>query len=73
MNFDNEASNGIVHTISRVMFWPPRYGSVAQIVNIPITTFMAYGLMDGGLSEQLNSRELCIIFLKAKIVSNGYT
>ncbi|VDI51993.1 transforming growth factor-beta-induced protein [Mytilus galloprovincialis] len=62
VNFDNEASNGIVHTISRVMFWPPRYGSVAQIVNIPITTFMAYGLMDGGLSEQLNKKEPYTLF-----------
>ncbi|CAC5411849.1 unnamed protein product [Mytilus coruscus] len=63
VNFDNEASNGIVHILSRVMFWPPAYGSVAQIVDIPITTFMAYGLMDGGLSEQLNSRQLYMTFL----------
>ncbi|CAC5357923.1 NTAQ1 [Mytilus coruscus] len=58
VKFDNEASNGIVHIMSLVMFWPARYGSVAQIVNIPITTFMAYGLLDGGLTEQLNSSQL---------------
>ncbi|XP_052074124.1 transforming growth factor-beta-induced protein ig-h3-like [Mytilus californianus] len=62
VNFDHEATNGIVHILSRVMFWPPAYGSVAQIVNIPITTFMAYGLMDGGLSEQLSKNEPYTLF-----------
>jgi hypothetical protein len=38
------------------MYMQPIFGTVAQVTSLPITTYMAYGLMDGGLAEMLNSK-----------------
>lgn len=55
VNFDIKASNGIVHFLSRVMYLPPESGTLAQQSYTPITRYVAYGLVDGGLAEKLNS------------------
>ena len=56
VSFDHVASNGVIHILSRVMYMQPMFGTVAQVTSLPITTYMAYGLMDGGLAEMLNSK-----------------
>lgn len=62
VNFDIKASNGIVHFLSRVMYLLPESGTLAQQAYTPITRYVAYGLMDGGLAEKLNKKEPYTLF-----------
>ncbi|XP_061180230.1 transforming growth factor-beta-induced protein ig-h3-like [Saccostrea echinata] len=62
IKFDNEATNGIVHLLSRVMYLPPTFGSIAQLTSLPITRYVMYGLIDGGLAEKLNRKEPFTLF-----------
>ncbi|XP_062571284.1 transforming growth factor-beta-induced protein ig-h3-like [Saccostrea cucullata] len=62
IKFDQEATNGIVHLLSRVMYLPPAFGSIAQLTSLPIIRYVMYGLIDGGLAEKLNRKEPYTLF-----------
>lgn len=49
--------------LSRVMYLPPVSGTLTQEAYTPITRYVAYGLMDGGLSERLNRESLLPLLL----------
>ncbi|XP_048755145.2 transforming growth factor-beta-induced protein ig-h3-like [Ostrea edulis] len=62
INFDNKATNGMVHILSRVMYLPPSFGSITRLTSLPITRYVSYGLLDGGLAEKLNRKEPYTLF-----------